>query len=261
MDVTDVLRDRMQPATGLQWMVLASLGLHGVLVTAILLAPGSWMRRPPSAPRVTMTISLSGEGDGPRNGGLTAVGGRPVQVQTPPEEVPKREPIRPPAAKTPEMTLPRPGVKPVKAAASPAVKQAPDEARGRTPTRGADTSTGSSLAITGARGLGFGLAAGGGPGSGSSLSVDNFCCPDYILLMVERIRSVWEQNQGAGEVLVQFTIRRDGSIVNSSVEKGSGLAPLDIAALRAVAVTKTLPPLPDAFPNATLTVHLNFQYK
>jgi hypothetical protein len=26
-------------------------------------------------------------------------------------------------------------------------------------------------------------------------------------------------------------------------------------------VTRTLPPLPAAFPNATLTVHLNFQYQ
>lgn len=261
MDVTDVLRDRMQPATGLQWMVLASLGLHGVLATAMLLAPGSWLRRPPSAPRTTMTISLSGGGDGPRNGGMTAVGGRPVQEQRPPEEAPKREAIVQPAAKTPAMTLPQPNVKPTKAAAA-TVKQAPDEAKGRTPTKGAETSPGTSLAITGARGLGFGLASGGGPGSGSSLDVENFCCPDYIALMVERIRSNWDQSHTTtGVVKVQFTIRRDGSIVNAAVEKSSGLAPLDIAALRAVAVTKTLPPLPDAFPDPTLGLHLYFEYQ
>ena len=34
-----------------------------------------------------------------------------------------------------------------------------------------------------------------------------------------------------------------------------------LAALRAVVVTKTLPPLPDQFPNPTLTVHLNFEYR
>jgi protein TonB len=260
VDVTDVLRDRAQPTAGLQWMVLASLALHGVLATSVLLAPGSWWRRPPAAPRVTMTISLSGGGDGPRNGGMTAVGGRPVQVQTPPQEAPKREPIRPPAAKTPEMTLPRPGVKATKAVASP-VTQAPDEAKGRTPTKGAQTSPGTAVAITGARGMGFGLATGGGPGSGSSLSVENFCCPDYIVLMVERIRSNWNQSQGTnGQVLMQYTIIRDGSMKNISVEKSSGIATLDAAAQRAIIVTTTLPPLPDQFPNPTLTVHLNFQY-
>ncbi|MBI3490231.1 MAG: TonB C-terminal domain-containing protein, partial [Acidobacteria bacterium] len=142
------------------------------------------------------------------------------------------------------------------------VKQAPDEAKGRTPTKGAETSAGNSLAITGARGMGFGLATGGGPGSGSSLDVENFCCPDYIVLMVERIRSNWDQNHSTtGEVKVQFTIRRDGSIVNPSIEIGSGQPLLDIPALRAVAVTKTLPPLPDAFPNPTLGMHLHFEYK
>lgn len=256
-----MLRDRAQPPDGLQWMVLASLTLHGALATTVLLAPGGWLRRPPSAPRVTMTISLSGGGDEPRNGGMTEVGGRPVQVQRPPEEAPKREAILPPAAKAPAMTLPRPNVKPTKAAPA-TVTQAPDEAKGRTPTKGAETSAGNAVALTGARGMGFGLATGGGQGSGSSLNVENFCCPDYLVLMIERIRSNWNQQQGnTGEVLVQFTIRRDGSIVNAAVEKGSGLAPLDINALRAVLVTKTLPPLPDPFPNPTLILHLNFQYQ
>jgi TonB family protein len=261
VDVTDVLRDRMQPATGLQWMVLASLGLHGVLVTAMVLAPGSWMRGAPAAPRTTMTISLSGGGDGPRNGGMTTVGGRPVQEQRPPEEAPKREAIVQPAARTPVMTLPRRDVKATKAATS-TVKQAPDEARGRTPTKGAETSPGNSLAITGARGLGFGLASGGGPGSGSSLDVENFCCPEYIALMVDRMRANWNQNQdGTGHVLVHFTIYRDGSVRNVSLEKSSGSASLDVAAQRAVLITTTLPPLPDAFPNPTLGVRLDFDYK
>ena len=260
MDVTDVLRDRMQPPTGLHWMVAASIGVHGVLATGIVLAPQRWVRRAPEAPRTTMTITLTGGGEGPRNGGLTAIGGRPVQVPTPPEETPKREAVRPPAAKTPAMTLPKANVRPTRAAASPAVQQAPDEAKGRTPTRGAEPSPGNSVAVTGARGMGFGLAAGGGPGTGSYLDVSNFCCPDYIVLMIERIRANWNQDQGdTGEVLVRFTIRRDGSLVDAAVEKSSGQAALDIAALRAVLVTKTIPPLPDAYPNPSLGMHLNFQ--
>jgi TonB family protein len=79
--------------------------------------------------------------------------------------------------------------------------------------------------------------------------------------MLQRIRSVWAQNQGVdAETTVKFTIQRDGKITDTIVEKGSGNTALDLAARRAAAVTQ-LPPLPDAFPNPTLTVHLIFQYR
>jgi protein TonB len=209
-----------------------------------------------------MTISIGGGGDGPDVGGMTMMGGRPVQTQAPPEDLVKPEPVRPPAAKTPEMTMPLPDAKPVKAARAPAVKQAPDEARGRTPTRGAQTSEGSTIADTGIRGQGFGLSTGGGPGSGSSLDVADFCCPDYIAIMVTRIRSAWDQRQGAvGNAYVKFTIQRDGTLTNVELERSSGVTPLDLAAMRAVMTTRTLPALPDAFPNPTLTVKLQFEYK
>ncbi len=55
---------------------------------------------------------------------------------------------------------------------------------------------GSTVSDTGVRGQGFGLSTGGGPGTGSTLDVQDFCCPDYIALMVERIRSAWQRNQG-----------------------------------------------------------------
>ncbi len=60
--------------------------------------------------------------------------------------------------------------------------------------------------------------------------------------------------------MIKFTIQRDGQIQGVEVEKSSGYTALDINAQRALLVTRTLPPLPPAFPNATLTVHLNFQY-
>jgi len=262
MDVSDVLRDRMHEPAGLQRMVAVSLLVHGVLGAAIVLSPGPWLARTIDTPRRVMTISIGGGGEGERTGGMTSMGGRPVQVQVPPEEIPKREAVRPPAAKTPEMTLPNPKAKATKATPGPKVTQAPDESRGRTPTKGARTESGSAIAQTGARGQGFGLSSGGGPGSGSSLDVADFCCPDYIVLMVTRIRSVWNMNQGAtGIAVVKFTIQRNGQITGAEVERTSGSSSLDLAALRAVVMTKTLPPLPDQFPNPTLGVRLNFDYR
>jgi TonB family protein len=260
MEVTDILRDRMQEPSGLSRMAVLSMALHAVILTAALLTPGSLFPRTTRMPANVMTITLGGGGEGPRNGGMTAMGGRPVQAIAPPDA--KREAVRPPAVKTPEMTLPTRAAKMVKPSTSPAIKQAPDEARGRTPTRGAETAAGSAVAETGARGQGFGLSAGGGPGSGSSLDVANFCCPDYLVLMIDRVRSNWvRQAEVPGSNVVKFTIQRDGRIADVELEKSSGYQNLDLSSQRALAVTRTLPPLPAAFPNATLTVHLNFQYQ
>jgi protein TonB len=160
------------------------------------------------------------------------------------------------------MTVPPAKARPTKAAAAPNVKQAPDEARGRTPTKGAEVRTGSAVAETGARGEGFGLSTGGGPGSGSTLDVADFCCPDYLVTMVERIRRTWNQQaETAGLVIVKFTIERDGKLTSISMDRSSGNPILDGAAQRAVIITRQLPPLPAAFPNPTLGVRLTFEYQ
>jgi TonB family protein len=205
-----------------------------------------------------MTISLGGNA-GADSGGMTTMGARPVQAVS---EDAKREAARPPAAKTPEMTIPRENARTTKATRTPAVKQAPDEARGRTPTRGAETSAGSAIAETGVkRGMGFGLSS-GGQGFGGTLDVADFCCPEYIQTMLQRIRGAWKQEHGVTvNTTVKFTIQRDGTITDSVVENRSGRDDLDLAARRAVVMTKQLPPLPDQFPNPTLTVHLIFRYE
>jgi TonB family protein len=107
-----------------------------------------------------------------------------------------------------------------------------------------------------------GLAQGGGGTDGVRLDVDNFCCPDYIRTMVQRIKQSWNQNQGAsGEVWVKFTIRRDGMLTQVEVEKPSGQAMLDLESRRAVLMTRQLPPLPREFPEPHLTIHMAFTYR
>ena len=69
------------------------------------------------------------------------------------------------------------------------------------------------------RGQGFGLST-GSRASGGTLDVANFCCPEYLQTMVQRIRSVWAQNQGVdGLCTIKFTIQRDGKITDTSVER------------------------------------------
>jgi hypothetical protein len=57
-------------------------------------------------------------------------------------------------------------------------------------------------------------------GSGSRLDVADFCCPDYIVLMVERVRSNWVPGaEVAAVAIVKFTIQRDGTITGAEVEQ------------------------------------------
>src|SRR5262249_11320337 len=102
---------------------------------------------------------------------------------------------------------------------------------------------------------------GGGAGSGSTLEVADFCCPDYIVTMLERVRSAWNQNQNiTGVCTVRFVIQRDGRITDPQVFQSSGSDVLDLASLRAVGPTRTSPPLPAQSPNSTLPVRLAFEH-
>jgi TonB family protein len=262
VDVADVLRDRVGEPDGFQRMAVISVLAHLAAFAVLVLMPGRWLALREAEPRTVMTIRLDGGNGGPNNGGMTSIGGKAVQAETP--EPPKpREAQTAPAPITPKMTVPIPSKTPAKPAKpAPEVRDAPDQAKGRAPTKGFETRAGSALAETGARGLGFGLSTSGGVGSGSTLEVDNFCCPDYIALMVEKIRTNWDARaEVPGQVIVKYTIQRDGTIVNASIEKPSGYTALDINSLRAVVGTRQILPLPGAFPNPSLTVHLNFEYR
>ena len=254
--VSDILMQRARVEDGMSRMLAVSLLAHGTLLAAFVLMPASWRSgsRPPEA--ALMTISLGGAA-GPENTGMTTMAERPVQAVAPPEE--KAQPETPPAPAAPEMTeavtRPSPARKPV--------EKPVDRSTARKPTTGEEIKTGDARARTGGAAIPFGgLASGGGGGDGVRLDVQNFCCPDYIQTMVQRIRQSWNANQGAsGEVWVKFTIRRDGFLTQVEVEKPSGQAMLDLESRRAVLMTRQLPPLPREFTEPHLTVHLAFNYR
>jgi len=154
------------------------------------------------------------------------------------------------------MSLPNPKSHP-----RPQPKQAPPEATAKNVSTGEVPREGNTRVDTRVRGTGFGLSsAGGASGSSVTLDVSDFCCNEYIEQMVTMIRRSWDQNQGVvGATTMQFTIQRNGTIVAQQVERSSGFAALDNSAMRALQLTR-LPPLPTAFENPTLTVHLRFDY-
>jgi TonB family protein len=257
--VSDILDLRMRESEGLSRMLVVSLVAHVVLLAALVFMPADWRGAKNDRNTVRMTISLNGGAPGPNAGGMTQMSTRPVQAVAPPE--PKPRPETPPAAKKPEMTIPDPAlkVKPV----PPKVDKSVDKSAARNPTTGPKVTSGDARVNTGAAPIPFGglSTSGGARAGGVKLDVGDFCCPEYIATMLDRIRANWNQNQGvAGRVIVKFTIKRDGVLTNVEVEQGTGNYLLDTEARRAILYTRQLPPLPAQFTEPTLPVHLTFDY-
>ncbi len=259
--VTSVLLARAHDGRGLSRMLTVSTAAHGVLVALLFVAPSIWGGRPQDDVRPVMTISLGGA-PGPRAGGMTMMG-RPIQstapLAQPPEPVRRAEPARPPAAKAPAMVLPTPTARPARRVTTPKTGPAEQATRASAPPTAPKAAP---AAEDPARGMGFGgLSTGGASGTGGYLEVSNFCCPDYLVTMLQLVQGNWNARQEvAGETLVKFRIERDGRITGIELERSSGYAALDLTAQRALFLTQRVPPLPAAFPDASLTVHLRFQY-
>jgi protein TonB len=256
--VSDILDLRLRQSDGLPRMVVVSLAAHALLLAAIVLVPADWRSSQPKAKVTPMVISLGGA-VGPNAGGMTQLSGRTVQTVAPPE--PKRVDT-PPATKAPEMALPDPKLT-AKPKPTPKVDKAPDKTTSRTPTSGAEVKRGDARADTGAAPIPFGgLSTGGGGSGGVQINVGDFCCPEYIAVMNQRITEHWNKNQGAaGTAVMKFTIQRDGTMTAIEIEQSSRNPVLDLESRRALITTKQLPALPPAFTRPTLTVFLSFEYK
>lgn len=255
--VSDILRARRREPGGFGQTAVLSILVHAVALVSIALAPVMWPARK-TTPPVVMTISLGGT-PGPRTGGISQIGGRNI-VAAEPSTAPKLDRVALPAPKAESaMVLPDTKLKPRTPTKTDA--RSKDDS-GRAGGRGTETEKGSTTVETGAKGMGFGLSNVGGGGAGGHLDVENFCCPEYLDDMLSRIRQNWKQQQEAvGTVLMKFTILRNGQITQLETEKSSSVYALDAASQRALMLTPKLAPLPNAFPDDHLTVHLSFEYQ
>jgi TonB family protein len=252
--VSEVLIGRADKADGLSSMLGASAVAHFALVTMFVLVPAWWFGATNKPPETIMQISLGGPISEDK-AGTTTLGGRAIQQATPVEPKKTVEPVRPPAAVTPEMTVPT-KLPPRKTEPNKVEAKDPKSTR---PTKGAEVQKGSSVAETGGKGLGFGLSSGAG-GTSGMLEVSNFCCPEYLSTMSSLIRSNWNSNLGAvGRTHLRFVIQKDGRITDITIEQSSGVEFMDSYARRALLLSK-LPPLPAAFSEAALAVHMYFDY-
>jgi TonB family protein len=258
--VTAVLLDRAHDGQGLRKMLTVSTAAHLGLIAAVVVVPAILGTRRADDVRPVMTISL-GSAPGPRAGGV-ALEGRPASTR--PATLPDAKRPAPLRAESPRpaMILPTPTAKLVSKPAATSVVEPPEApprpvSRERVPFGAEATSSDNP-----ARGLGFGgLSTGGMGGAGGYLEISNFCCPDYLDTMLQLVQRNWNAKQGVpGETLLKFQILRDGRITGIELERSSGYAPLDLTAQRALFMTQRVQPLPAAFPDDHLTIHLRFEY-
>jgi protein TonB len=230
-----------------------SFGVHLGVLLVLVAVPRDWLKKP--APRQVMTVSLGGT-PGPRTTGTTNIGGRTIEQASPPPKRP--EPVRPAPPKVQTETVPmRAAPQPP---APPRVRETvvPMTAAPRPPVTGPQVTRGNTAVETGAHGLGAGLTLGGG--TGGEMDLKNFCCPDYLTKIADSISSRWKRAQpDRGLTIIAFTIHRDGSKSDVTIEQPSGSGVLDRAS-RAAVEDAQFPPLPRDYTFDTLTVHLKFPY-
>lgn len=236
-------------------MVRISFAIHVAVAAVYIFFPRAWFERKPA---VLMTISL-GAGAGERTSGTTSIGAKEVEKAAPPPKRPEpakpTPPAKPDVMKVPAKTTPAPEKKPVVAEKAP-----PPPAATRPPVTGTQVQKGTAAAETGVSTQAPGITVGGGGGASTVLPLD-FCCEEYARQFIAMINANWQRTADQpGETTITFTIYRDGTLSDPIVSKSSGNAALDIQSKNAVRATKKLPPLPAAYTNNSLTVHLVFPY-
>jgi protein TonB len=86
----------------------------------------------------------------------------------------------------------------------------------------------------------------------------------YLLGVKRRIENVWSYPPDArgltGDLLVTFTITRDGRLKNLQLAQTSGIAPLDNEAIRAIREAAPFAPFPDRMQFERLNIRAAFYY-
>jgi TonB family protein len=258
--VTEILLDRSHQVDRLSQMVVVSLLAHAVLLGAVTFGGRLFPTSASADQSHVMVISLAGGSDVIQ--GRNPISNKQIQEAVPETAKPKND--APPALAKPEMVEPVPTKKPEpKPIAKPEPPKTQPQLNGRTPTQGAEVRKGAARVETGqTAAIPFGgLATGGGPVGGAYTDYADFCCPEYLATMTRQVYGNWQQRQGQpGTNRVKFTIQRDGTISDIAIEASAGSF-LDLASRRALEQTQRLPPLPAAYTQPRLIVHLEFQYK
>jgi protein TonB len=130
--------------------------------------------------------------------------------------------------------------------------------------------TGAAEGTGGGSGMGTGLRIGGGEGPGGpgygAGGLANFPYTYYLNIITDRVSSNWFSSlvdpgiSGSFQTIVYFQIEKSGQVSDIKIEQSSGVTPLDLSAVRAVKASAPFPPLPRAYDDTYLGIHLIFEH-
>ncbi len=222
------------------------------MVLALFVVPREWLsKRQPDTQLMNISLGTAGA----RTGGLNAAGAQPKDEVAPPPKRPEPERAVPPK---PEPPTPAPAAKP--SPSKPVETSATRTPKPPPPLTGRQVTPGSARAATTATGQNTGLATGGGAGDTMAQFDPNFCCPEYVEELRRRITANWRRHQPEqGTTTIKFTVNRDGTFTKPEIEKSSGSVLLDLNSKQAFDGLR-LPPLPQAYTEDKVTIHLIFPY-
>jgi periplasmic protein TonB len=255
--------------------ITASACGHLVVFGAIAAAAMIWGGLPPSQVYVVNLVPSVAAVGSPAAPATQALPARPAAVtpsrSTLPEPAPRearaREPLTlpEPALPTPRLAsrpaaLPRPGEKELPALTSPSDRRLPP-----TPpvaARAAETD----VAPRPAQAAPLGQTTGSVSGAGAlTLDVSDFPHAWYLRQVLRKVEERWQKQGHTAEPsqkpLIMVEIQRDGSIRAPLVDKSSGNAFYDQAALRAITEASPFPPLPQDWSKPSLRVMFRFDLR
>jgi TonB family protein len=255
--------------------LLAAVALHGLLLAIVLLAPR--LKTPPPPLEFVPVQIIPAQALGVRRPAPPRRKTPPApapETPAPEEPEPEAAPPKPePADDVPTLPDPESDKKkkpdpkpkppePSRETARPATDKGETsrEGSGKTEEGKSGTAPGETGDQLGRRGgpqgnpLGttaFGSEVGG-------LDNPDFTYAYYLDRMLSLIDAQWARpSMGSGvKAVIFFRIGRDGSMTDLQVEQSSGYNSFDLAALRAVQNAAPFPPLPRAYKNEDLGVHL-----
>lgn len=221
----------------MRWAIISSLILHGIFIGLVFKNTDAGSRAYPKIIPVHLT-SL------PVSKGIE----KPAVAAEAPSKPSKQQKIEEPKDK--------PRITEVDKRKRPARKKAPETKpavqEDKTTNNGEENKN---------KGLPDGVDLGSEFGS-ARLDASGFDSPYFLNVLFSKIRNNWDNPyEGADSVgcVIYFVVDRKGRIVDSAIERSSGLAVYDQSALRAVLAAKP-PPLPNQFGSEELGIHLEFKY-
>jgi protein TonB len=223
--------------------VVVAVAIHVTGLAAAWLVPKLTQAAPPPIEYVAIQIVPAA-----RLGAEKPVPPKPEPVK-PVEEPKPIEPTPAPKPEAPVLAKPAPAKPEPKPSSSPATKPSPVEPEAAVVQPEVQGS---------ARGAASGLALGA---SVAGLDNPDFTYGYYVDQMLVMIHRNWTRPMvGSGvEATVYYRIGRDGRLTEVRISRSSGINSFDLAALRAVQASAPLPPLPRAFRDSWLGVHLIFR--